>query len=53
VNPFEALAVIFGIEPRRDLLGVVGRTQIGRIPYSDPDAALIEEVPFQSVDEIP
>jgi serine/threonine-protein kinase HipA len=35
-----------------DLLGVVGRTQIGRIRYSDPDAALTEEVPFQSVDEI-
>src|SRR5215475_5691340 len=35
-----------------DLLGVVGRTQIGRIRYTDPDAALTEEVPFQSVDEI-
>jgi serine/threonine-protein kinase HipA len=35
-----------------DLLGVVGRTQIGRIRYSDPDAKLTEEVPFQSVDEI-
>src|SRR5208282_717899 len=35
-----------------DLLGVVGRTQIGRIRYSDPDAELTEEVPFQSVDEI-
>jgi serine/threonine-protein kinase HipA len=35
-----------------DLLGVVGRTQIGRIRYSDPDAELTEEVPFQSIDEI-
>ena len=35
-----------------DLLGVVGRTQIGRIRYSDPDAGLTEEVPFQSIDEI-
>ncbi len=35
-----------------DLLGVVGRTQIGRIRYSDPDAELNEDVPFQSVDEI-
>ena len=35
-----------------DLLGVVGRTQIGRIRYSDSDAELTEEVPFQSVDEI-
>ena len=35
-----------------DLLGVVGRTQIGRLRYSDPDADLTEEVPFQSVDEI-
>jgi serine/threonine-protein kinase HipA len=35
-----------------DLLGVVGRSQIGRIRYSDPDAKLDEEVPFQSVDEI-
>lgn len=35
-----------------DLLGIVGRTQIGRIRYSDPDSALTEDVPFQSVDEI-
>ncbi len=35
-----------------DLLGVVGRTQIGRLRYSDPEADLTEEVPFQSVDEI-
>lgn len=36
-----------------DLLSVVGRTQIGRIRYSDPDAnELTEDVPFQSIDEI-
>jgi serine/threonine-protein kinase HipA len=35
-----------------DLLGVVGRTQIGRIRYSDPEAELTEDVPFQSIDEI-
>ena len=35
-----------------DLLGVVGRTQIGRVRYSAPDAQLSEDVPFQSVDEI-
>jgi serine/threonine-protein kinase HipA len=35
-----------------DLLAVVGRTQIGRIRYSDAEAELTEDVPFQSVDEI-
>jgi len=35
-----------------DLLGVVGRSQIGRIRYSDLDAELTEDVPFQSIDEI-
>lgn len=35
-----------------DLLGIVGRTQIGRIRYSGLDADLDEKVPFQSVDEI-
>src|SRR5215216_4211899 len=35
-----------------DLLAVVGRTQIGRIRYSDLDAELSEDVPFQSIDEI-
>lgn len=35
-----------------DLLSVVGRSQIGRIRYSDPDAELSEDVPFQSIDEI-
>jgi serine/threonine-protein kinase HipA len=35
-----------------DLLAVVGRTQIGRIRYSDAEAELTEDVPFQSIDEI-
>lgn len=35
-----------------DLLNVVGRSQIGRIRYSDLDAELSEDVPLQSVDEI-
>ena len=35
-----------------DLLGVVGRSQIGRIRYSALDATLEEAVPFQSIDEI-
>jgi serine/threonine-protein kinase HipA len=35
-----------------DLLAVVGRTQIGRVRYSDADAELTEDVPFQSIDEI-
>ena len=35
-----------------DLLGIVGRTQIGRLRYSALDADLSEDVPFQSIDEI-
>jgi serine/threonine-protein kinase HipA len=35
-----------------DLLTIVGRTQIGRIRYSDDKAELTEDVPFQSIDEI-
>lgn len=35
-----------------DLLSIVGRSQIGRLRYTAPDARLEEEVPFQSVDEI-
>ena len=35
-----------------DFLGVVGRTQIGRLRYSALDAELDEEVPFQSIDEV-
>ncbi len=35
-----------------DLLGVIGRTQIGRIRYSALDQTLVESVPFQSIDQI-
>lgn len=35
-----------------DLLGVVGRSQIGRIRYSGLDESLSEAVPFQAIDEI-
>jgi serine/threonine-protein kinase HipA len=35
-----------------DLLTLVGKTQIGRLRYSEFEATLSEDVPFQSVDEI-
>jgi serine/threonine-protein kinase HipA len=35
-----------------DLLGVVGRSQVGRVRYTGQQEQLHEEVPFQSVDEI-
>src|SRR5580698_11009076 len=35
-----------------DLLGIVGRSQVGRIRYTGQREGLEEEVPFQSVDEI-
>ena len=35
-----------------DLLGVVGRSQIGRIRYSALNETISEVVPFQSIDEI-
>lgn len=35
-----------------DLLSLVGRSQMGRLRYTAVGAALDEEVPFQSVDEI-
>ncbi len=35
-----------------DLLGVVGRSQVGRIRYTGQKEKLSEEVPFQSVNEI-
>ncbi len=35
-----------------DLLGIVGRSQIGRIRYTGQEEQLHEDVPFQSVDEI-
>ncbi len=35
-----------------DLLGIVGRSQVGRIRYTGQKEGLEEDVPFQSVDEI-
>src|SRR5580692_10433395 len=35
-----------------DLLGIVGRSQVGRIRYTGQKERLQEDVPFQSVDEI-
>jgi len=35
-----------------DLLNIVGKTQIGRLRYSDFSTKLTEDVPFQSIDEI-
>jgi serine/threonine-protein kinase HipA len=35
-----------------DLLGVIGRSQIGRLRYSGLDEDIAEDVPLQSIDEI-
>jgi serine/threonine-protein kinase HipA len=35
-----------------DLLGIVGRSQLGRVRYTGQKEQLREDVPFQSVDEI-
>ena len=35
-----------------DLLSIVGRSQVGRLRYTDEHAALDQAVPFQSVDEL-
>lgn len=35
-----------------DLLGIVGRSQVGRLRYTGQKEQLQEDVPFQSVDEI-
>ena len=35
-----------------DLLNIVGKTQVGRLRYSDFSTELTEDVPFQSIDEI-
>ena len=34
-----------------DLLGIIGRSQVGRIRYTDEAEQLQEDVPFQSVSE--
>lgn len=52
----ERLRLAFAKEAGRfddlDVLAVTGRSQMGRIRYTAPDADLDQDVPFQSVDEI-
>lgn len=47
-----AFAKATGTFDEFDLLGIVGRSQVGRIRYTGQKEQLQEEVPFQSVDEI-
>jgi serine/threonine-protein kinase HipA len=47
-----AFAKATGTFDEYDLLGIVGRSQIGRLRYTGHQESLQEEVPFQSVDEI-
>jgi serine/threonine-protein kinase HipA len=47
-----AFAKATGTFDEFDLLGVVGRSQVGRIRYTGQREQLQEGVPFQSVDEI-
>src|SRR5580704_7359924 len=47
-----AFAKAIGTFDDFDLLGIVGRSQVGRIRYTGQKEQLQEDVPFQSVDEI-
>jgi serine/threonine-protein kinase HipA len=47
-----AFAKATGTFDEFDLLGIVGRSQVGRIRYTGQKEQLQEDVPFQSVDEI-
>jgi serine/threonine-protein kinase HipA len=47
-----AFAKATGTFDEFDLLGIVGRSQVGRIRYTCQKEQLHEDVPFQSVDEI-
>jgi serine/threonine-protein kinase HipA len=47
-----AFAKATGTFDEFDLLGIVGRSQVGRIRYTGQKEHLEEDVPFQSVDEI-
>jgi serine/threonine-protein kinase HipA len=47
-----AFAKATGTFDEFDLLGIVGRSQVGRIRYTGQKEKLQEDVPFQSVDEI-
>src|SRR5271165_4113529 len=47
-----AFAKATGTFDELDMLGIVGRSQLGRVRFTDANAELDEGVPFQSVDEI-
>ena len=47
-----AFAKATGTFDEFDLLGVVGRSQVGRVRYTGDKEQLDDDVPFQSVDEI-
>ncbi len=47
-----AFAKAIGTFDDFDVLGIVGRSQVGRIRYTGEKEKLSEDVPFQSVDEI-
>jgi serine/threonine-protein kinase HipA len=47
-----AFAKATGTFDEFDLLGIVGRSQVGRIRYTGQKEQLQEDVPFQSIDEI-
>jgi serine/threonine-protein kinase HipA len=47
-----AFAKATGTFDEFDLLGIVGRSQVGRVRYTGENEQLFEDVPFQSVDEI-
>ncbi len=47
-----AFAKATGTFDEYDLLGIVGRSQVGRIRYTGENQPLSEDVPFQSVEEI-
>jgi serine/threonine-protein kinase HipA len=47
-----AFAKATGTSDEFDILGIVGRSQVGRIRYTGEKEQLHEDVPFQSVDEI-
>ena len=47
-----AFAKATGTFDEFDLLGIVGRSQVGRLRYTGKKEQLQEDVPFQSIDEI-
>ncbi len=47
-----AFAKATGSFDELDLLGITGRSQLGRLRYTGTEETLNEEVPFQSIDEL-